>query len=90
MLEFHPRDEYDEIRFRQRTEGTTDVSQLTTLELFNKLHERSVSDLSKLLRFYKTTGGWNITSEKLMQRVCEDIKAICASVAGEGNHGSKK
>ena len=64
-----------------------DTPDLTTLELFDRLYEVSCNSLAQMIRNYKSTGGWNKTAEKLMQRVSEDTKAICASVAGERKNG---
>jgi hypothetical protein len=56
---------------------------LTPVELFNLLYQRSAQDLSALITFYKHTGKWNTTAELLMRRAAENIKAVCASLAGE-------
>jgi hypothetical protein len=56
---------------------------LTPVELFNVLYQRSAHDLMALIIFYKQTGTWNITAERLMQRAAENIKAVCASISGE-------
>jgi hypothetical protein len=57
------------------------------LDTFKKLYDRSAADINTLVDFYKATGQWNETAERLMARAVENIKAVCAAIAGEEKHG---
>lgn len=86
IIPFVTRDEYLR-RSLEPTEGET--SPLTVIELFDKLYQMSLEELDYLVKQYKSTGGWNPTAEKIMARMCEDVKTICASVAGERDNAKK-
>lgn len=64
------------------------VGTLTSLELFNKLFEVALTDIDHWVVEFKKQGKWNPVAEKLVQRIVQDTRALCASIAGEQSHGS--
>jgi hypothetical protein len=87
ILDFLPRDQYDEKKFAAYAEQEAEI---TPVEFYKLVYEAALSDCMDLIKRLKSTGRWNPVAEKLMQRVVTDVSAICASIAGVVPNGTTR
>lgn len=85
LLQFKPQDDYD-----ASLSASSPDSELTGLELFQKLYDFNQEHLLRIIKAHKSTGGWNPTAETIAARLRENFKSLAANVAGARDAKTKK
>ena len=89
LLEFFPREQYDEIRWERLAkdiQAVTDAdtpgpAELTVQELYKYYWNETQSQCLRLVRFYKKAGVWDSALEKQMFGVVKSLQTLCQSLA---------
>lgn len=98
VLDFHPRPEYDELRWAKISEAvdaelakpSDEPAVLTAQELFKTYYEETLTVCRHLVEFYKRTGRWSPEAEKQMTTVVGDLRGICEILAHNVNATGKQ
>jgi hypothetical protein len=85
VLDFHPRLEYDEIRWQRYAASiqnpTTPDNTLTPGELYGILYGETAERCKQLIQFYKHSGKWNPETESQMTKIVKSLQTLCETIA---------